>query len=119
MVHSAIVKHLGCCVTRSSQSVHQEDGSSPLHVVGETCLTFTHESHEFTFEGLAVTYLDVDVLAGTLFMEEKHFSVRPAKRQVIVGAGPIYSYWSQHPTAVGPMVRRATVLRSPPTSTII
>ena len=47
MVHSAIVKHLGCCVTRSSQSVHHEDGSSPLHVVGETCLTFTHEGHDW------------------------------------------------------------------------
>ena len=51
MVRSALVQRLGCFVTRISQWVHQADGSSPMNVVGETRLTFTRESHEFTFEG--------------------------------------------------------------------
>ena len=92
---------------------------SPLNVVGETRLTFTREGHEFTFEGLIVTNLDVDALAGTPFMEENNISVRPAKRQVIIGDGPIYSHGSQHPTAVSSAARRAIVLRSPPTSSTI
>ena len=119
MVRSALAQRLGCCMTPSSQSVHQADGSFPLNVVGETILTFTREGHEFTFEGLIVTNLDVDVLARTPFMEANNISVRPAKRQVIIGDGPIYSYGSQHPTAVSSAARRAIVLRSPPTSTTI
>ena len=64
MVRSALVQLLACCVTPSSQSVHQADGSSPMNVVGKTRLTFTCEVHEFTSEGLVVTNLDVNVLAG-------------------------------------------------------
>ena len=88
--------------------------SSPLNVVGKTRLTPTCEVHEFTSEGLVVTNLDVNVLAGTPFMEADDVSVRPAKRQVIIGDGPTYSYGSQHPTAVSSATRRAVVLRSPP-----
>ena len=36
MVCSALVQRLGCCMTPSSQSVHQADGSSRLNVVSET-----------------------------------------------------------------------------------
>ena len=36
MIRHTVVQRLGCRVTPSSQSVHQADGSSPLHVVGET-----------------------------------------------------------------------------------
>ena len=84
MVRSALVQRLSCCMTPSSQSVHQADGSSPLNVVGETRLTFTREGHKFTFEGLIVTNLDVYVPAGIPFMEANNISVRPAKRQVII-----------------------------------
>lgn len=120
MVRSALVQRLASCVTPSSQLVHKADGSSPLNVVGKTRLTPTCEVHEFTSEGLVVTNLDVNVLAGTPFMEADDVSVRPAKRQVIIGDGPTYSYGSQHPTAVSSAARRAVVLRSPPpTSTTI
>ena len=38
----------------------------------------------FIFEGLVVENLDVDVLAGTLFMESNDIAVHPAKHQVIL-----------------------------------
>ena len=113
MVRSALVQRLASCVTPSSQLVHKADGLSPLNVVGKTRLTSTCEVHEFTSDGLVVTNLDVNVLAGTPFIEADDISVRPAKRQVIVGDGPTYSYGSQHPTAVSSAARRAIVLRSP------
>ena len=103
-------------MTSSSQSVHQADGSSPLHVVGETRFSFNREGRDFTFEGLVVENLDVDVLAGTPFMETNDIAVRPAKRQVILGNGSIISYGSQHPATVNSAARRAIVLRSPPKS---
>lgn len=52
-------------------------------------------------------------------MEVNDIAVRPAKRQVILGDGSIYSYGSPHPATVGSAARRALVLRSPPTSTTV
>ena len=119
MIRHTVVQRLGCRVTPSSQSVHQADGSSPLHVVGETHLSFTREDRIFTFEGLVVENLDVDVLAGTPFMETNDIAVRPAKRQVILGDGSIHNYGSHQPAAVSSAACRAIVLRSPSSSTTI
>ena len=117
MIRHTVVQRLGCRVTPSSQSVHQADGSSPLQMVGETRLSFTREDRIFTFEGLVVENLDVDVLAGTPFMETNDIAVRPAKRQVILGDGSILNYGSHQPAAVNSAARRAIVLRSPSLST--
>ncbi|KAL9978907.1 hypothetical protein ACROYT_G016491 [Oculina patagonica] len=119
MIRHTVVQRLGCRVTPSSQSVHQADGSSPLHVVGETRLSFTRGDRTFTFEGLVVEDLDVDVLAGTPFMETNDIAVRPAKRQVILGDGSIHHYGSHQPAVVSSAARRAIVLRSPSSSTTI
>ena len=122
MIRHTVIQHLGCQVAPSSQSVHQADGSSPLHVVGETRFPFTHGGHlssSFIFEGLVVENLDEDVLAGTPFMESNDIAVRPAKRQVILGDGTIHNYGSQQPVSISPTARSAIVLRSPPTSTTV
>ena len=119
MIRHTVVQRLGCRVTPSSQSVHQADASSPLHVVGETRLSFTREHRTFTFEGLVVENPDEDVLAGTPFMETNDIAVRPAKRQVILGDGSIHNYGSHQPAAVSSAARCAIVLRSPPSSTTI
>ena len=110
---------LGCQVKPSSQSVCQADGSSPLHVVGETHFPFTCGCHMFNFEGLVVKSLDVDVLAGTPFMESNDVAVRPAKRQVILGDGTIHNYGSQQPVTISSAAHRAIVLRSSPSSTTV
>ena len=44
-------------------------------MVGEICATFTCDNADFTFEGLVVEDLDVEVLAGTPFMEAKDIAV--------------------------------------------
>ena len=119
MIHHTVIQHLGCQVTPSSQSIHQADGSSPLHVVGETRFPFTHKGHTFTFEGLIVENLDIDVVAGTPFMESNDIAVRPAKRQVIICDGTIHNYGSQQPVTINSTARHAIVLHSPPTSTTI
>ena len=119
MIRHTVIQRLGCQVAPSSQSVHQADGSSPLHVVGETRFPFTRGGHTFIFEGLVVENLDVDVLAGTPFMESNDIAVRPAKRQVILGDGTIHNYGSQQSVSISPIACRAIVLRSPPTSTTV
>ncbi|PFX13448.1 hypothetical protein AWC38_SpisGene22463 [Stylophora pistillata] len=117
MIRHTVVQRLGRQVTPSSQFVYQADDSSLLHVVGAKRFPVAREDHTFTFECLFVENLDVDVLAGTPFMESNDVSVRPAKRQVILGDGTIHNYSSQQPVTINSTARRAIVFRSPPTST--
>ncbi|KAK3721675.1 hypothetical protein QZH41_013828 [Actinostola sp. cb2023] len=76
-IRHSLVKHLGFTLTSSSQSAHQADGSSPMHVVGETRLLFTRDNRQLKFEALVIENLDV--LAGIPFMETNNVAVRPAK----------------------------------------
>ena len=55
---------------------------------------FVRGEKSFSFDGLIVENLDVEILAGTPFMESNDIAVRPAKRQVILGDGTTYLYGS-------------------------
>jgi hypothetical protein len=77
MIRSSTATRL-VTISKSSQSAHQADGSSPLHTVGETRLSLTRDGKSFTFEWLVVENLDVEVLAGTPFMERNDITVLPA-----------------------------------------
>jgi len=71
------------------------------------------------FEGLVVEDLNVEVLAGTPFMETNNVAVRPAKREVHLGNGSVYTYGSRSPPSPFPTIRRAFVLRAPaPSKTV-
>ena len=118
MIRHSLVTRLGGQLNPSSQSAHQEDGCSPLKVIGETRLSFTRANREFSFEGLVVENLDVDILAGTLWRPMTFPSAQPL-RQVTIGDGPTYAYGSQAPAVTSTATRRAFVLRAPPTSTTI
>ena len=112
MIRHSTAKHLGCPIISSAQSLQQADGSSQLQVVGEIQTSFTRDDTDFTFKGLVVEDLDVEVLAGTPFMEANDVTVRPAKREVLLGNGSTYTYRSQAPLSPPTTVRRAFVLRA-------
>ena len=119
MIRHSTAKHLGCPIISSAQSVQQSDGSSQLQVVGEIRPSFTRDNTDFTFEGLVVEDLDIEVLAGTPFMEANDVAVWPAKREVLLGNGSTYTYGSQAPPSPPTTVRRAFVLRAPtPSKTV-
>lgn len=120
MIRATTVRALGGEIKPSSQSAHQADGVSPLDVVGETRITFTRESRQLVFEGLVVHDLDVEVLAGTPFMELNDVSVRPAKRQICIGGDIVITYGSQSSSnRKSHAIRRAHVLRAPPHPTVL
>ena len=86
------------------------DGSSQLQVVSETRTTFTRDNTDFTFEGLVVEDLDVEVVTGTPFMEANDVAVCPAKREVFLDNG------SKYPSSPLLTVRRAFVVSAPTVS---
>ena len=119
MIRHSTAQHLGCPIISSAQSVQLADGSSQLQVVGEIRTAFTRDNTNFTFEGLVVEDLDVEVLAGTPFMAANNVAVRPAKREVLLGNGSVYTYGSKASPSPLPTVRRAFVLRAPtPSKTV-
>lgn len=119
MIRQSTAKRLGAKIAPSSQSVHQADGSSPLKVIGETHISFTRDNQTFQFEGLVIEDLDVEVLAGTPFMELNDVAVRPARKEVILGDGPTYSYGSPTQQSKNSTARYAFLLRAPETAQTI
>ena len=87
MIRLSTVQRLGATIRRCSQSAHQADGSSPPTVICETRLTLVRGEKSFTFDGLIIENLDVEVIAERPFMECNDIAVRPAKRQVILCDG--------------------------------
>ena len=118
MIRMSTVKRLGAVVLKSSQSAHQADGSSPLKVIGETKLMFVRGEKSFSFDGLIVENLDVEILAGTPFMESNDIAVRPAKRQVMLGDDTTYLYGSIGKPTDTHSIRRTHVLRVPVSTTV-
>ncbi|CAG2238702.1 unnamed protein product [Mytilus edulis] len=119
MIRASAATKLNAKITSSSQSAHQADGSSPLTVVGETRLTFTRDKHQMYFEGLVVENLDSDILAGIPFMEKNDISIRPARRQVLIGNDCVYKYGSSANGTSNCAVRKAHVARAPSDATTL
>jgi len=116
MIRRSTAKHLGCPIISSAQSVQQANGSSQLQVVGEIQTTFTYDNTDFTLKSLVIEDLDVEVLAGTPFMETNNAAVPPTKRKVHLGNGSIYSYGSRSPFSPLSTIHRAFVPRAPASS---
>ncbi len=87
MIKSSVARRVEAQVTSTNQSAHQADGSSPLNVTGETRLELSRDNKKFYLGALVVENLDVDLLAGTPFMEANDISLRPARRMVTLGDG--------------------------------
>ena len=119
MIRLSTVQKLKVEICKSAQSAHQADGSSPLKVIGETKLSFTRGQHVFQFDRLVVENLDVEVLAGTPFMEANDIAVRPAKHLITLPDGSSFTYGSSDDCSTQQAVRRAVVLRAPTTSTTL
>ena len=113
MMRACTAISLGVEIRASSQSAGQADGSSPLKVTGETQIVLVRDECQFKFDALVVEDLDVDVLAGMPFMERNDVSIRPSKRQVIVGGSTIFVYGSGAGAVPHHSIRRAHVLRAP------
>ena len=123
MMRESVALTLNAKITKSNQTAFQADGKSPMTVVGEVRITFTRSDKTFTFEGLVVENLEVDILAGVPFLSLNDITIRTAKHHVILDDGTIYTYGTV-PTQISDnrhVVRRtqAHVLRAPPSSTTI
>ena len=118
MISEATALKLGASVTGSSQRVNQADGKSPLQVKGETRLVFHRGDRKFHFEGLVIGNLDVEVLAGTPFMEQNDIALRPAQKEIVFSDGHKCKYY-QKPLSSTHTIFRAHVLRAPHTKTTL
>ena len=111
---------LGIKVMPTRQGAHQADGDTPLNTVGEASATFHRDGMDFHFEGLVVTKLYVDILAGNPFLEDNDISVRPAKRLITFRDGSTVTYGgTSKPGKHQVRLTGTCLLRSPPTRTTV
>ena len=92
MIKASVARSIATPLVITSQQDLQADGVTPLVFVGETHLTLSRAGKHLTLYALVVEDLDVDVLAGTLFMITNDISVRPAKGQVLIQGSEILAY---------------------------
>lgn len=112
MIRTDVAHKLQATITPSTQYAHQADGSSPLHVSGETRLKFHHDGHDLMFEGLVVDNLDTPILAGIPFMETNDITIRPARQEIRIGDNCVFKYGSKAQTGHH-TIRLTQVLRAP------
>ena len=98
LMRHSVARAINCPIEPSCQAAFQADGTTPLDVIGVTHVTLTRDSLNFTFSGLVVNDLDVDILAGVPFMEENDIAVRPKKKLITVGDTHKFSYSSSTPS---------------------
>ena len=60
--------------------------------MGETRFELQHDDHVLYFEGLVVSKLESDLVAGIPFMECNDIAVRPLKREVTIAGKTIFNY---------------------------
>ena len=121
LMRVSFAKYIGAPIIKSTQSAHQADGQSSLNIVGETKIHLTRDSHTLILEALVVETLDSDILGGSPFMEANDISIRPARREVTLADGSVYTYCSTDSSRMSHSVRRmqAHVLRGPTQTTTI
>ena len=85
MIKASLAKHIGTVIKKSNQSALHADGITPRVIVGETHIMLSRDNIEFALDAYLVNELDVDILAGILFMSTNDISVRPAKQQILIG----------------------------------
>ena len=68
MIKFSVARSIGATIEKSSQQALQADGVIPLVVVGETRLILSRAGKQLALDALVSDDLDVDVLAGTLFL---------------------------------------------------
>ena len=96
MIRFEFAKRIGLPMSKARQLAQQADGVTPLQVRGEVHCTVTRGTHSFMLDALVVDKLYVDILAGTLFMDDNDVATRPAKRQIIIKGYDIVSYDTLH-----------------------
>ena len=92
MIRASTAKAMDANITKSSPTARQADGSSPLIVVSETNMSLEHEDYMFQFHALVIENLDVEVLAGTPFIEEHNITLVLAKHEIILNDRHIILY---------------------------
>ena len=116
LIWEQTARAIECPLYPSTQVAFQADGKTPLNVKGETHFTLTRDDLEFSFSGLVVDDLDVDILAGVPFMEENDISVRPRNKTITVGDTHHFSYKTTSPSCSTRC--RSTVLRATSRTTV-
>ena len=92
MIKASVARSLDITIDKSSQQALQADGVTPLTVVGETHINLSRANKSLTLDAVVVEDLDVDILAGTLFLIANDVYVRPAKCQVRIQDSEIIHY---------------------------
>ena len=108
MISSTVARYIKTKVVPSRHKAVQADGSTPLRVAGETHTCVTRGDITMQLDALVIDDLDVDVLAGMLFMKNNDISLHPGRNEIVVKDNVI-KYGHPRPRVTLPNIRRTQV----------
>ena len=74
---------------KPTKSALQADGITPQAIVGRSHINITRNNIDLWLDALVVNDLEVDIVAGILFVSSNDISFRPAKHQILIGNSSI------------------------------
>ena len=121
MVKSTLAHYLGVKVRKSTHTARQADGTTPLHIIGETTFTVSLRGVDMKLEALVVSDIDLDILAGIPFMMVNDVAVRPSRHEIVIREKEVLYYGPTAPPTTSHTIRRtqAHMIRAPPRITTV
>ena len=121
MMSTTTASRLSLPLKPTTQAAQQANGITPLSVTGETHINVSCGKYDLVLDTLVVRELDVDILAGTLFMTQNDVAIRPAKKQIILKGLEVVTYGASTDGDNLNCIRRsqAFLLRAPNQQSVI
>ena len=119
LILEAFARKIGVKIHPNTQEAGQADGVSHLDTVGEVHLSMTRNGKTFKFDGLVVTRLNDDVLAGMPFLVKNDVGIRPSKSLIIIDGTEKVKFDAQG--RCEPMIRRTSsyLLKAPKNRSVV
>ena len=120
LISLPVAKFTQAKIEKTTYTAVQADGRTPLLIIGETRLVVTRGDIEMYLDALVVETLEVDVLAGMLFLEINDECLQPGRSEISV-QHKTFMYKQRWTDGKMSPVRRAHIelLRAPPSSSIV
>ena len=94
IINTAKAKQMNLPIRPTRQRARMADGKTPLHIDGQTNVTFHRNGQSLHMVALVANFTDTDILGGMDFLIDNDIGLRPARQQIMLRGGEIVSYQS-------------------------
>lgn len=111
LIEETHCRNIGATILPTHQRAVMADGKTAMRTIGETNFPIKFGHHTFSFNGLVVSNLDSNIIAGVPFLEKHDIYVRPSTRTAYISDCCQYKYFGANPIKVKTNLYNPSILR--------